>query len=228
MVPQARRILRRIVRPSLLLSILFATVGCYNEPVEDLAVWSEFLPLEDVHDHLPTLAAHDASLYLAIAPEMVDEELRAFLVDAEAQGVEVRPWLQLPEMGIWLNEDNVDAFAAFALDYLAWASTNAVRPDYMIFDLEPSFDYAEELRAAVDTGGARAAIELLLDHRDAGRFAEAQETLRYLVNQVQAQGVGAMAVVLPWIIDDLWDADTDFQDIFDTCIHILYVGLVFP
>ncbi|MCZ6682816.1 MAG: hypothetical protein O7B26_06500 [Planctomycetota bacterium] len=193
-----------------------AVCGCFNDPVEQLAVWSEFLTLDEVREHLPVLAEHGADLYLAVRPDDLNDALRAFLVDAESAGVAVRPWLQLPEMGIWLNEDNAAEFRAFSGLFLDWADANGIAVEWLIYDIEPAFDYAVALAQAASNGEIGAVIELVLSHRDPARYRAALATMQDMVGDVHARGVRAMAVTLPWIIDDLSDGDPDIQDLFDT------------
>jgi hypothetical protein len=190
--------------------------GCFSEPVEHVAVWSEFLSLSEVRDHLPVLAQFDADLYLAVQPDDLSGELVAFLGDARAAGVEVRPWLQLPGAGIWMNEDNAQAFADFTQTFLDWAGANGVPVEWLIFDLEPSFEYAQQIQASADSGGVLAAIELLASHQDFEQFEAARQIIRDLVEQLHDSGIQVMAVTLPWTIDDLVDGDADIQDMFDT------------
>ena len=206
----------RLVGAATSIALSGAAMGCWNDPVGSLAVWSEFLPVAEVRDHLPTLARYEADLYLAVRADDLDDELAAFLTDARAAGVAVRPWLQLPDAGVWVNEDNAEAFAAFALAFLEWAATHGVLVEWLIFDLEPSFSYAEQLRTTSAEGGIGAALDLLTTHRDAERFEAARQALQELVDRLHTSGVRAMGVTLPWTIDDLADGDPDLQDLFDT------------
>lgn len=199
-----------------LLSMPAIMSGCYNEPAEELGVWSEFLALDVVRTHWDTLGRFGADLYMAIGPEDLDDSLRAFLTDAKAAGIEVRPWLQLRDQGIWTNEENAAAFANYARELLDWVEENDVPVEWFVIDLEPSLAYAEELHQTAETDGIFAVVELLDEHRDANRFAEARKTLQNMVDEAHRKGFRAMAVTLPWTIDDLADGDPDVQDMFDT------------
>ncbi|UCG32475.1 MAG: hypothetical protein JSU68_12510 [Phycisphaerales bacterium] len=199
-----------------LLSMLALPSGCYNEPAEELGVWSEFLALDVVRTHWAALDRFGADLYLAVGPEELNESLRVFLTDARVAGIEVRPWLQLRDEGIWTNEQNAAAFADYAREFLLWAEENGVPVEWIIIDLEPSLAYAQELRRTAEAEGIFAAVDLLGEHRDAEGFAAAREVLRDMVDEVHRRGFQAMAVTLPWTIDDLGDGDPDVQDMFDT------------
>jgi hypothetical protein len=191
-------------------------IGCFNDPVSELAVWSEFLPPQEVSGQLPALARFEADLYLAVQPNALGGDLLTLLREAEAQGVGVRLWPQLPELGIWVNETNAVEFGVFAFELLEWAAANDVSVEWIIFDLEPSFEYAEQLRGTFGEEGLAAGLDLLAGHRAPEDFEAARRVIAEIVEQLHSVDVQAMAVTLPWTIDDLADSDADLQDIFDT------------
>jgi hypothetical protein len=208
----------RRVHIMVLATLPVAVAGCvpFEEPIGSLAVWSEFLSPNDVRREVPVLAEYDADLYLAVRPDDLGDDLAELMRDAAASGVIVRPWLQLPGDGIWLNEENARAFADFTWSFLAWARDSDAPVEWIIFDLEPSYDYAQQLREAAEANGLGSVVELLLSHADAGEFEAARQVIGDLVGQLHGMNVKAMAVTLPWTIDDLDDADADLQDLFDT------------
>jgi hypothetical protein len=195
---------------------LLGCFGCLYEPPAELGVWSEFLPPAEVGAHVPVLAQFDAELYLAVRPEDLNDELWALLRETAAAGVAVRPWLQLPEHGVWLNEWNISEFSEFARQFLDGVVENDLAIDWLIFDLEPGLVYAEALRNAAAAGGLEALLDLVAAHRDVEEFETASTRLRELVDELHARDVRVMVATLPWTIDDLGDSDTDFQDVFDT------------
>jgi hypothetical protein len=197
-------------------ALVLCLVGCYNEPPENLAVWSEFLPFAEVQAHLPTLARFGADLYVAVRPDDLGDELAMLFAQAGAAGVEVRAWLQLPESGVWVNEGSAADFADFAAEFLDFAAANGIKVEWIVFDLEPPFELAEKLREAAAAGGLEELIGLLIDRRDPVRFEAARLVLRQLVDELHGAGLKAMAVTLPWTIDDLEDGDDDLQDLFET------------
>ncbi len=199
-----------------LVVLLVGCVSCLNEPPTELGVWSEFLPPAEVEAHVPALSQFGAELYLAVRPDDVNEELWTLLRAADAAGVAVRPWLQLPEYGVWLNERNISEFRDFARRYLDSAAENNVSIDWLIFDLEPGFAYAEALRSAAAAGDLEALLRLVSAHRDVAVFETASRRLRELVDGLHARDVRVMVATLPWTIDDLGDSDADLQDVFDT------------
>ena len=193
-----------------------AATGCCNDPVSELAVWSEFLPPQEVSAQLPVLAQFEADLYLAVQPDDLGEDLLALLREAETQNVGVRLWPQLPDLGIWVNETNAVEFGIFVFELLEWTAANDVSVEWIIFDLEPSFEYAEQLRGTLGEEGLAGVLDLLAAHRAPEDLEAARTTIAEIVEQLHSVDVWAMAVTLPWTIDDLADSDADLQDIFDT------------
>ncbi|HUW82870.1 MAG TPA: hypothetical protein VMZ31_08745 [Phycisphaerae bacterium] len=203
-------------RPIVLLIVALAATGCFNDPVSELAVWSEFLPPQEVSGQLPALARFEADLYLAVQPDELGEDLLVLLREAETQGVGVRLWPQLPDLGIWVNETNAVEFGVYVFELLEWAAANDVSIEWIIFDLEPSLEYAEQLRGTFGEEGLTAVLDLLAAHRTPEDFEVARLTVAEIVEQLHSVDVRAMTVTLPWTIDDLADNDPDLQDIFDT------------
>lgn len=200
-----------------LLASLTATTGCVNEPPTELGVWSEFLPYEEVNGHLGTLAEFDVDLYLAVRPTDLDsDEFWNSVEAAKTAGVPVRHWLQLPEQGVWLNEQSIAAFSEFALELLVAAGDHDIPVNWIVFDLEPDFAYAEALWAAAEGGELEELAGLLAWHRDPETYALSLAALGALIEELHARNVEVMAVTLPWTIDDLFDSDADIQDAFDT------------
>lgn len=192
------------------------SAGCQNQPPPEIAVWSEFLPPALVMPHIETLAAKNATLYIAVRPDELNDELADLIRQANAAGVAVHPWLQLPDMGIWVNEFSAAAFAVFAFEYLDWADARGLTPHWLIFDLEPPFELSETLAATVESLGLLAAVDLLQANHDPATFDAATDVLKSMVDDLHARDVRATAVILPWIIDDLSDGDRDIADAFET------------
>ncbi len=200
----------------LLLLALGSCTGCLNDPPSELAVWSEFLPYEEVHKHLDALARFSAELYLRVRPGDLGEELWTLLESTEARGVRVRLWLQLPDEGTWLNEQNIAGFGDFARMLLKRAEENGIDVEWLIFDLEPELTYAQALRSAAARGDGDELLQLLSEHHDMSLFESASAELRALTDELHARDVRVMVATLPWTIDDLYDSDPDLQDVFDT------------
>ncbi|MFH1745784.1 MAG: hypothetical protein ABIG44_01940 [Planctomycetota bacterium] len=206
----------RLGRLVLILLALLSAGGCLNEPPTELGIWSEFLPLDDIRPHIPVLAEHEAELYLAVSPADINADLWDFLRAAQSENLTVFLWLQLPEEGTWLNEDNIKAFTDYARAVLEAAADAGLTLEWLIFDLEPSWGYAQELRVAAATGDIATLLDLFVTHHDPPSFTAATAELCALVDELHARDVRVMVATLPWTIDDLFDGDPDLQDIFDT------------
>jgi hypothetical protein len=217
-----RRLGTASLTPALMLIVLLASgPGCLYTPPDELAVWSEFLAYDQVQGQLETLAAHSAALYLRVRPEDLGGPLWELLASAQAQNVEVRLWLQLPAEGTWLNERNMAAGGELARTLLAQAQANGFTIEWLIFDLEPEFAYAQALHDTAVRGAAGDLLEFLRRHQDRAQFETAAAALAALVEELHTRNIRVMVATLPWIIDDLGDGDADFQDIFDTpFVHV--------
>ena len=205
-----------------LLAIAFAAMtltlatGCQNEPAGTRAVWSERLPFDAVREQLPTLAERGAALYLAVRPDDIGPDLRQLVLDANSAGVEVRPWLQLPDVGLWLNEGNAVAFRIYASAYADWAEQNGIKPGWLIFDLEPAFEFADELFGRAAEGQLVSALAFAIGEYNPEAFEEARAEIAAMVDELHERDIRSMAVTLPWVFDDLADGDSDLQDISNT------------
>jgi hypothetical protein len=208
-----RGLMKRSAGVALLLIIVGP--GCVREPADELAVWREFLPYADVGKQLETLSNYAVDLYLRVRPDDVGAPLWDLLETSASRGVRLRLWLQMPEVGTWLNERNVAEFGGFANELLDRAADNGIAIEWLIFDMEPDFAYAEALRRAA-AAAPDDLLPLLMDHHDPGRFESATSDLRGLIDRLHARGVRIMVATLPWTIDDLYDRDAGLQDLFDT------------
>lgn len=195
-------------------ALVAALAGCSAPPPRNIAVWSEFLPYDRVQEQLPELADFGASLYVAVRPDSIGDPLWSLMRAAAEQGVSVRPWLLLPDQGMWLHEQNIPDFDAFATDFLDQAAEAGVQVDWIIFDLEPSIEFAVNLTAEADNQADFFAY--LADQANHTSFTISRTRLQSLVDNLHARNVKVMAATLPWIVDDLGDGDPDLQDLFNT------------
>lgn len=187
-------------------------------PVEpELGVYSEFLSDDAVIATLPALAARGAALQLAITNDRIGEASLAGVIAAASEaGVEVRLWLLLPiAMGYWPNEDNLALFATEVLRLLDWVDAEGLTVAAVVYDMEPAFDYSEELRVAFADSSLDVITTLMSAHVDRAAYESARDALAAHVLEVQARGVRAEAVTYPQVVDDMGDGDADLQDALD-------------
>ncbi|HET6584839.1 MAG TPA: hypothetical protein VFG69_15380 [Nannocystaceae bacterium] len=215
-----RRIARRVAR----FVAIAATISCgypFPTPYEaDRGVYSEFLAFADVEIEMPTLAAHETELYLAITPDDIGTgALESVLSAARREGVPVRAWLLLADAdGYWPSEQNLAAFREHVDEFWRWNRRNDLGVTRILVDMEPPLDVSNELAAAIESGQLADAIPVLLANRDAEAFAAAQADWADAVDEWHEAGMLVDAVALPHVLDDYGDDDLDIHDMFDSPI----------
>jgi hypothetical protein len=182
-----------------------------------LAVWSEFLPDEEVAAAAPLLAEEEADLYLAVpAARIGDPALATLIVDLHAAGVGVRAWLLLDEAdGYWPNEHNAAAMRTAALAFADWRDQAALPVDWIIFDMEMALERTRAISDALAEGGTGAALDLITAGRDPESFAAGRADYAALLDELHGRGLKIMAVTYPTVLDDPPDGDDDIQDAMD-------------
>lgn len=169
-----------------------------------------------VADALPALAKHGATLMLSLPSRRIGDSAVAALTRRAAElSVPVRFWLLLErEHGYWTNEHNVDQFVR-AMEHVArWRDSPAgPRVSGITLDLEPSFDYSEQLRAAQKSDPG-AWLALLASHVQPERFSAARDALAGAVRDSAARGLPVHGVTYPLVLDAPPGSDA-VEDAFD-------------
>jgi len=209
-----------------LIAFLHTGGGCSpppDEPGRPYAVGlyaGEDRSYPDIEASLSHLADKRLSLMLAV-PEAslstpaLKQELTALLAEAERRGVEVRLWPLLDQSdGYWPNETNLDRFSKYVHRLLDWIEGEGLKVSTVIYDMEPAWDFAHQLKQAFDVGIGEA-VKLLRLHLDPVRHASARARLVQQVTAIQARDVRVQCVTFPQVLDDLSDGDHDLQDAFD-------------
>jgi hypothetical protein len=165
-------------------------------------VWAEFLTDTDVSVALAELADSGTRLHLALEVERIGDSAFASLTRrASDAGVPVFVWPLLPkELGYWIGEVNVD-HAARALDRIvAWrADDGGPSIQGVSVDLEPAWEYSEELRAL--GGRPDRLLACLARHVHPSRHAAAREILTRAVDRTKRVGLRMHAVTYPLLLD---------------------------
>ncbi len=210
----------RIVVCLLCLVVCASSCGVWEAPTpagaKSAGVYSEFLAYDEVANVLPALAEWGLSLNLGVPAETIgDAALASLLRSAEAAGVEVRIWLLLDIAdGYWPNEQNIELFAGQVTRLLDWLEAEGLTAAAVVYDMEPSFAYSQELRDAWDWG-IDAVAAIMRGHMDPAAFEAARTRLAESVREVQSRGFKAVCATYPQVVDDMRDGDDDLQDALD-------------
>ncbi len=199
----------------LFLSSFLCLVGCQeaNSTTYNRAVWSEFIPYAQVEQQLPTLKANGLSLFIAFHQSTPDYDGFAHLYTAAQKlGVEVRPWLLLNEnQGYWFNKWNFRASEIFVADFLRHCDQRGIKPDYLIFDIEPPQNVVAK---AEDDVGRADFIGLLHDLTAFSKdspLSAAIASYQSLVNSLHSRGIKVHAVTSNFVLDDQNDTNMRIQ-----------------
>jgi hypothetical protein len=206
------------------ISVIFCfALGCESQeaatPGERIpvGVYARFMPYREMMPELPALAARDAAITVAVPDGFIgDADLTALLRTAEERNVEVRIWPLLDRAdGYWPNETNTVAFDTAVTGTIDWLTRENLRASTIVFDLEPSIAYTEEILAAFASADVNVITTLLRSHMDPVAFAEGRDGITAIIERIHAAGLRAECVTYPYAIDDTKDDDLDLQDAFD-------------
>ncbi|MFO0564494.1 MAG: hypothetical protein U0263_02470 [Polyangiaceae bacterium] len=191
-----------------------APVG--RKPAGFGAAWAEFMAPADIESALPLLASHDVAVNVAWPSESLESEERMTLARrAEEQGVEVRPWLLLPEAdGYWPGSTNASLFSASARALMDRWQAEGLAPTTLVVDMELEKGRADELTAHLTAHDVLAAVGLLKSGIDPTRYAEATEEYATLVSEAKGRGWKVHLTTLPQVVDDYADGDDSLRQAF--------------
>ncbi len=214
-----KRALREGARVYLAGGLLGVLVAACEKPTPShpvhVGVYSEFLEPNAIEAVLPALAQRHIHLNLALPEARIGHaQVAALLRAAHQQKVRTRLWLLLSrEQGYWPNESNAAAFRSAVLRLLAWIRSDDLPVDAIVFDMEPALAYAEALLA--DKDQLKRTLWRLQAHRNPDAFETAKALFIEAVADVHAQGLKAVVVTVPQVLDDLQDGDEHLQDALD-------------
>jgi hypothetical protein len=172
-------------------------------------VSSEFTSLSEVEASLPLLASHGVGFVLDwMSTELANPERLALVRKANAQGIEVRPWLLLPrEQGYWPNATNARAYDQSARQLIDTWLAAGLAPTTLVVDMEPSIARAEQLAVLVLAGDPDAVIAFLNAGIDRTQYAAATRIYRDLVGYAHTRGFRVELTTLMQVLDDYLDGD---------------------
>lgn len=171
---------------------------------ERLAIWSEFIPYRDLESRIDEVAKNRVDLFVAFSAAHADyDDFAKLWKKAAGAGVRIRPWLLLSEAdGYWFNKWNVQKNAAFAHSFLDEMTKRDVKPDWIIFDVEPPQSLVAKLEDAFTKKHYREALRTLKESARSRSLLQAIEETRSLVNSLHARGVKVHAVTTNFVLND--------------------------
>jgi hypothetical protein len=180
-------------------------------------VSSEFTRPADIVPSLPLLASHQVGLVLDWpSSEVGSLERFAFVRTANAQGVEVHPWLLLPlELGYWPGSTNADAYAGLARALIDGWLAAGLAPSTLVVDMEMPIDRARAFAQVVQGGDATAAANYLRSITNRAQYAAATATYRALVDYAHGRGFKVEVSTWSQVLDDYADGDDGMRQGFN-------------
>jgi hypothetical protein len=186
-----------------------------------IAVWSEFLPYSEVRGYLPDLQRRDIALHVAVREPFDKMEGFAELwTEAQRLGVEIRPWLLLPEAdGYWFNKWNTAASQRCVEHFLSWMGERGLPVQWVTLDLEPPPEFLRTIQGKLDAANLFGAIRLLRESSRKGSIRDAQAFSTRLVEGLHARGIQVHAVTNPIVLHDVDDGRMRVQSALGTAVE---------
>ncbi len=181
------------------------------------ALWSEFLPVDEVISKIPVLYEKGIALYQAIPSDKIgDKEIARLLGEVSCSGIELRAWLTLPnEQGYWPNEKNAGLFSKKALELAGWIKQSGWNIDWIVVDMEPDYAMLKSLFESLGSGNLIEAVKILKENHNPEMYENSVKTFRKLVDDLHAMGFRVMVVTFPMVLDDMFDGDSSIQNLLN-------------
>ncbi|HEY6877823.1 MAG TPA: hypothetical protein VI299_07375 [Polyangiales bacterium] len=181
-------------------------------------VASEFGSPSEVASALPLLATYKVGLVLDWPSSEVASMERFDLVRAaHAQGVEVHPWLLLPEQeGYWANATNAEAYDRAARALLDNWRAAGLAPSTLVVDMEMPIDRTRHFLGLLSAGDQDGAIAYLRSKIDRAQYARATALYGALVDHAHGLGFKVEVSMLSQVLDDYADGDDGVRQGFST------------
>jgi hypothetical protein len=178
---------------------------------------AEFMPDSEIANALPLLASQHVGLALPFAAaELTTTTHFALANQATALGVEIRPWLLLPDAeGYWPGSSNAAEYDGYARRLVdAWAEAG-LKPTTFVVDMEMPLARAErfaQLATAFDTTNL---IAFLKQGINRTQYAAATKIYRDLVVYLHSKGWRVQVTTLTQVVDDYADGDDGLRQAFN-------------
>ncbi|MDB4974245.1 MAG: hypothetical protein JWN48_2586 [Myxococcaceae bacterium] len=178
---------------------------------------AEFMSDAEAATAFPTLAAQKVGLALPFPSSDLGAPTRLALVRQAAElGVEIRPWLLLPnDDGYWPNSTNAALFDSAARRLVeVWAAAG-LKPTTFIVDMEMPLARTQrfaQLAAALDTDALASFLKAGIDR---AQYASATKTYKDLVDYLHGKGWRVQITTLTQMVDDYDDFDDGLRQAFN-------------
>lgn len=178
---------------------------------------AEFMPDSEITSALPLLASQRVGLALPFAAaELASTPHFALAAQATALGVEIRPWLLLPDAdGYWPGSTNASEYDIYARRLVDAWSEAGLKPTTFVVDMEMPLARAQryaQLATAFDTTNL---LSFLKQGIDRSQYAAATRIYRDLVVYLHSKGWRVQVTTLTQIVDDYADGDDGLRQAFN-------------
>ena len=175
------------------------------------------MPDSEIVSALPLLAGQNVGLALPFsAAELATTPHFALAGQATALGVEIRPWLLLPDAdGYWPGSTNAAEYDTYARRLVAAWGEAGLKPTTFVLDMEMPLARAQryaQLATAFDTTNL---ISFLKQGINRTQYASATKIYRDLVVYLHSKGWRVQVTTLTQIVDDYADGDDSLRQAFN-------------
>ncbi|MET0385613.1 MAG: hypothetical protein ABW321_06625 [Polyangiales bacterium] len=173
-----------------------------------------------LQDQLPLLEGRGIALALHWHAHVIDDPARWALVDAAlARGIQVQPWLLLPEAdGYFPNSVTYAAWIAAAEQLVAAWEAHALPATAFIVDMEMSKDKLHEFQRLTAAGDPSAVVRFLEGNINREEYAAASDAFVAFVDDLHARGHAVNLTTLLPMLDDYADGDDFLRQSFSSPI----------
>ncbi|MEY4581269.1 MAG: hypothetical protein RL701_5972 [Pseudomonadota bacterium] len=173
--------------------------------------WEELdgATVSQLKNQLPLLEGRGMALVLHWKAENLDDAERWTLVKAAlARGIQVQPWLTLPEsQGYFPNATNYAAWIKAERELLSLWRARKLPSTALVVDMELSKDKLARFQELTASGNPFAVAQFLNANKNKQQYAAATSAFRDFVNEVHALGFKVNLTTLLPLLDDYEDRD---------------------
>jgi hypothetical protein len=184
--------------------------------------WEELggATLAQLRNNLHHLEGRDIALVLHWKAENVDDPARWDLVKyALSRGIQVQPWLTLPEhLGYFPNATNYDTWISYAQYLMFLWRSHGLPPTTFIVDMEMSKNKLHRFQELTAAGDPFAVARFLNGNINRNQFAAATQAYRGFADYAHNLGFKVTVTTLLPLLDDYADGDDFLRQGFNSPI----------